>query len=47
MFETESVGPFLFQKLKWGGFGGGGDDPLAPPVATPLYNYHEKGLLFT
>ena len=35
MFETETFGPCLVRKLKWGE-GGGGMDPLAPPVATPL-----------
>ena len=50
MFETETVGPFLFQKLKWldeeGGWGWGGNGPPGPPVATTLYNYHEKGFCF-
>ena len=36
MFDTETVGPYLVQKLKWGG--GGGDGPPGPPVATPLKN---------
>ena len=31
MFETETVGPCLVQKLKWGGHG-----PPAPQMATPL-----------
>ena len=35
MSETETVGPCLVQKLKWGG-GGRGMAPLLPPVATPL-----------
>ena len=32
MFETETAGPFLVQKLKWGGMGGGGGikAPRAP-----------------
>ena len=35
MFETETVGPCLVRKLKWGG----GCTPLlpSPPVATPLF----------
>ena len=38
MFETETVGPFLFQKLKLGGVGGS-MAPLAlgTPEATPLW----------
>ena len=32
MFESETVGPCLVQKLKWGG----GHAPLGPPVATSL-----------
>ena len=39
MFETEPVGPYLVQKLKLGGGGGGlggGHSPLAPSVAMPL-----------
>ena len=35
MFDTETVGPYLVQKLKWWG---GGDGPPGPPVTTPLKN---------
>ena len=35
MFETETVGPFLVWKLKWGG-GGAWPPAPSPPVATPL-----------
>ena len=41
MFETETVGPFLFQKVKWldgeGGAGGGGGGLMAP-LAPSGYN---------
>ena len=33
--KTETIGPCLVQKLKWGAM-----DPLAPPVATPLHTEH-------
>ena len=47
MFETETVGPCLVQKLKWGR-GGGGENmvPLTPQWLRPwlniLRNNYEK-----
>ena len=39
MFETETVGPFLVQKIKWGGRRGGwrGLAPLATRWLGPWY----------
>ena len=34
MFDTETVGPYLVQKLKWGG-GGGGWSPWPPSGYAP------------
>ena len=43
MFETETVGPYLVQILKWGegGWGMAPVDPPPPPVATPLKNHRK------
>ena len=34
MFETETIGPFLIRKLKWGGGGGGGH--VSPSGYAPV-----------
>ena len=41
MFETETVGPYLVQKLKCGGGGLGHGPRRLPPVATPLKNHRK------
>ena len=44
MFETETVGPFLVQKLKWGGHGPPATPPppilgdYAPELRKTIYN---------